>query len=41
MPAGAQGPQQIVARGLEASDQLDNQVGFGEDLLEVASARRR
>ena len=36
--AGAQRPQHVVARRLDAADQLDDQVGAGEDRLEVALA---
>ena len=36
--AGAHRPQHVVARGVDAADQLDDQVAVGEDLLEVAAA---
>ena len=40
VPAGAHRGQQVLARRLDAAHQLDDQLGLGEDLLEV-SARAR
>ena len=37
VPPGAHRPQQVVARRFDAADHLDEQVGVGEDLLEVAA----
>ena len=40
VPAGAHRAQHVLARGLEAADQLDDQLRALEDLLEVAARAR-
>ena len=40
MPAGAHRAQHVVARRFDAADQLDDQIGALEDLLEVAARLR-
>ena len=41
MAAGAQRRQHVLARGLDPADQLDDQIGAVEDLLEVAARARQ